>query len=64
MDVLPVYCLAALLTLVVSWKPMRWAWNRIHDKENMVPALGANVVANLATQTLLGIGLLVSAYLG
>lgn len=47
-----------------SCEPMRCAWSRIHDKENMVPSLGANVVTNLATQTLLGIGFLASAYLG
>lgn len=64
LDVLPVYCLGALLTLAVAWKPMRWTWSRIDDKENIVPALGANVATNLATQTLLGIGLLVSVYFG
>ncbi len=64
LDVLPAYCLGALLTIVVSWKPMQWALSESRDKEQMVPALGANVLTNLATQTLLGIGLLASLYLG
>jgi hypothetical protein len=42
---------------------MKWAWKGGEDKEQTVPALGANVVTNLATQTLLGIGFIAAAYL-
>lgn len=60
--VLPVYCMLALLTIGVAWKPMTWAWSGGLAIEGTVPALAANVVTNLATQTLLGAGLLASVY--
>jgi 1,4-dihydroxy-2-naphthoate octaprenyltransferase len=60
---MPALCLVALGTLAVAWKPMKWAWKGGEDKEQTVPALGANVVTNLATQTLLGIGFIAAAYL-
>jgi len=63
LGLIPPYCLIALLTLIVAWKPMIWAWKGGDDKEAMVPALGANVVTNLATQTLLGIGFIASVFL-
>ncbi len=63
LSLMPVYCLAALLTLAVANKPMRWAWDGGLDADGMVPSLGANVVTNLATQTLLGVGFLASVYL-
>ena len=61
--VIPAYCLVALLTLVLAFKPMRWAWDGGRDEAGMVPALGANVMTNLATQVLLGLGFLGSVYL-
>jgi len=60
---IPVWGLAAMLTLAVAWKPMKWAWSDIHNRAGMVPALGANVITNLATQALLGAGFLASIYL-
>ncbi|MFC1833394.1 prenyltransferase [Thermodesulfobacteriota bacterium] len=60
---IPFYCVAAILTVPVALKPMRWAWTGVKDRETMVPALGANVLTNLATQTLLGAGFLASKYL-
>jgi len=59
---MPVYCLAALFTLVTAWRPMMWAWNGGKDIGTMIPALGDNVVTNLATQTVLGLGFLCSVY--
>ncbi len=63
LGLIPVYGLIALLTLAIAWKPMKWAWSNVHDKESMIPALGPNVMTNLATQFLLGVGFLASAYL-
>ncbi|MBI4965510.1 MAG: prenyltransferase [Desulfomonile tiedjei] len=60
---IPVWGLAAMLTLLVAWKPMKWAWSDIHNKNAMVPAMAANVMTNLATQALLGAGFLASIYL-
>jgi 1,4-dihydroxy-2-naphthoate octaprenyltransferase len=62
LGLLPVYCLIALLTLALAWKPMSWAWSGGREPEKMIPSLGANVVTNLATQTLLGIGFLLSIF--
>lgn len=63
MDLIPVYCLVALFGLAIAWRPMRWAWNRVHTEEGMVSALGANLATNMVTLTLLGVGLLASVYL-
>ena len=44
-------------------KPLSWAFgDTITDVP--IPALGANVTWNLATNTLLGIGLFVAAFMG
>ncbi|MEW6348932.1 MAG: prenyltransferase [Thermodesulfobacteriota bacterium] len=56
LKIFPVYCLAALLTLPIAYKPMMWAWRDIANKEAMVPALGANVMTNLVCHALLGMG--------
>jgi 1,4-dihydroxy-2-naphthoate octaprenyltransferase len=63
LGLIPIWGSAAMLTLAVAWKPMKWAWSNVHDKEGVVPALGANVMTNLATQALLGAGFLASIYL-
>jgi len=60
---IPKHCLVAILTLAIAWKPMLWSWKHLHDEGTMVSALGANLITNLATQTLLGMGFLASAYL-
>ncbi len=60
---IPKHCLVAILTLAIAWKPMLWSWTHVHDEGTMVSALGANLITNLATQTLLGMGFLASAYL-
>jgi 1,4-dihydroxy-2-naphthoate octaprenyltransferase len=59
---MPVYCLAGVATVAVAWKPMKWAWTGGADKDGTVPALGSNVVTNLATQTLLGAGFIAGTY--
>jgi hypothetical protein len=61
-DVMPIYCLAALLTVAVAWRPMMWAWKGGADREGTVPALASNVVTNLATQTLLGAGFIAGKF--
>ena len=60
---MPLYCLAGLLTLVLALKPMKWAWVGGRPEGETIPCLGANVMTNLATQALLGMGFVVSAYL-
>jgi 1,4-dihydroxy-2-naphthoate polyprenyltransferase len=60
LKLIPAYALIALLTIFIAWKPMTWTWSHVGNKEAMVPALGANVAANLATQALLGMGFLAS----
>ena len=52
----PVYCLAGLLTIALAVKPMKWALAGGEDKDNLLPALGANVIVNHVTQILLGAG--------
>ncbi|MEJ2718931.1 MAG: prenyltransferase [Deltaproteobacteria bacterium] len=59
---IPVYCLAALATLAIAWKPMKWTWTGSANQEETVPALASNVVTNLATQSLLGAGFLAATY--
>lgn len=60
--VVPVYCLAAVATAAIAWKPMKWAWTGGANKDGTVPALASNVLTNLATQTLLGVGFLAGTY--
>lgn len=56
---LPPYCLAATLPSLLLAKPLRWALTT-PESEVPVPALGANVVWNLATNALLAITLAAS----
>jgi 1,4-dihydroxy-2-naphthoate octaprenyltransferase len=60
---LPVYCLAGLFTIPLALKPMKWAWAGGGPEEEMIPCLGANVMTNLATQVLLGLGFIAAALL-
>lgn len=53
--------LGALPSLLLA-APLRWAFGN-PDAEVPIPAMGANVIWNLATNTLLGIGLLLAAAL-
>ena len=61
--VIPVYCLAGLLTIVIAIKPIKWAWAGGTNKDNLLPALGANVIVNHVTQILLGLGFIAAMYL-
>jgi 1,4-dihydroxy-2-naphthoate octaprenyltransferase len=60
---LPVTCLAALMTLAMAWKPIRWAWGSRSNSE-VNAALGSNVITNLGTQALLGAGFIVGRLAG
>lgn len=53
--IMPVYCLAALLTLPFAVKAIRGSI-QYGDMSKLVPALGHNVLVVLATQLLLGVG--------
>jgi len=63
LQVLPPICLAATLPSLLLVKPVRWA---VKDPAEAVPipALGANVVWNLATNTLVALTLVVAIFLG
>ena len=62
LGVLPAWCLAAALPSILLVKPMQWA---VSDplKPVPIPALGANVVWNLATNTLVALTLVVAMFL-
>jgi 1,4-dihydroxy-2-naphthoate octaprenyltransferase len=59
----PAWALLGALPSLLLVKPLKWAFGDT-SQEVPIPALGANVVWNLATNTLLGIGLLTAAFLG
>lgn len=59
---LPAFALLGALPSILLVPPLRWAFG--HSSEEVpIPAMGANVVWNLATNTLLGIGLFLGALL-
>jgi len=53
--IMPVYCLAALLTLPFAAKAMRGS-REYNDRSRLIPALHSNVLFILVTQVLLGVG--------
>ncbi len=59
----PLWALAGALPSVLLVKPLTWAFGDT-DTEVPIPALGANVMWNLATNALLGVGLLLAAITG
>jgi 1,4-dihydroxy-2-naphthoate octaprenyltransferase len=59
----PMWGLAGALPSVLLVQPLRWAFGDT-DSEVPIPALGANVFWNLATNTFLGLALLLAAILG
>lgn len=58
----PIWALAGALPSLLLAKPLKWAFGDT-AKEVPIPAMGANVAWNLATNTLLGISLFVGAWL-
>lgn len=60
LGLLPALCLIALLPSLLLIAPLRWAFTR-PESEVPLPALGANVIWNLATNALLAGGLFVAA---
>jgi 1,4-dihydroxy-2-naphthoate octaprenyltransferase len=59
----PVWALVGAIPSVLLVKPLKWAFGDT-TADVPIPALGANVTWNLATNTLLGIALLVAAMSG
>ena len=53
---LPAFCLAAVLPSLLLVKPLAWAFARPQEPVPL-PALGANVVWNLSTNTVLAAAL-------
>jgi 1,4-dihydroxy-2-naphthoate octaprenyltransferase len=62
LGVLPTWCLAAVLPSLLLVKPLRWA-AKDPAEAVPIPALGANVVWNLATNTLVAVTLIVAMFL-
>jgi 1,4-dihydroxy-2-naphthoate octaprenyltransferase len=62
LGVLPAWCLAAVLPSLLLVKPLRWA-AKDPAEPVPIPALGANVVWNLATNTLVAVTLIVAMFL-
>jgi 1,4-dihydroxy-2-naphthoate octaprenyltransferase len=58
-DVLPSSCLVATLPSLLLAKPLRWAFSD-PSQAVPIPALGANVVWNLATNTLIAVALVIA----
>lgn len=54
---LPWTSLLALLTLVLSWKAFRGAFENAENIPALIPSMGMNVIINLATPVLLALGL-------
>ncbi|MFH1763003.1 MAG: prenyltransferase [Gemmatimonadota bacterium] len=61
--IFPMWALLGALPSVLLVKPLKWALGDT-TTEVPIPALGANVTWNLATNALLGIGLLAAAMIG
>jgi 1,4-dihydroxy-2-naphthoate octaprenyltransferase len=59
---LPAWALLGALPSVLLAGPLRWAFGNTAEQVP-IPAMGANVTWNLATNTLLGIGLFLAAFL-
>jgi 1,4-dihydroxy-2-naphthoate octaprenyltransferase len=59
----PMWALGGAVPSVLLLKPLQWAFGDTAT-DVPIPALGANVVWNLATNTLLGLGLLVAGVSG
>jgi 1,4-dihydroxy-2-naphthoate octaprenyltransferase len=62
LGVLPSVCLVAALPSVLLAGPVQWAV-RSSSQPVPIPALGANVMWNLATNTLVALTLVVASYL-
>ncbi len=62
LGLLPYWALLGALPSVLLIQPLRWGFGDV-TVDVPVPALGANVIWNLATNTLLGLGLLLAAFL-
>ena len=62
LGLLPAWALLGALPSLLLVQPLRWAFGDV-SADVPVPALGANVMWNLATNTLLGLGLLLAAFL-
>jgi 1,4-dihydroxy-2-naphthoate octaprenyltransferase len=61
-EVMPVYCLIALLTLPLAMKAIRGS-TQYQDMSKLMPALASNVMVVLITQLLLGVGYILAKVL-
>ncbi len=60
-EVMPIYCLIALLTLPFAIKAIRGS-RQYNDMSKLVPALASNVLVFLVTMLLLGIGYILAGF--
>lgn len=58
---MPTTCLMALLTAPIGYKAVKITIKSYDQLRELIPALGANVIVVLVTQTLLGIGFLIDS---
>ena len=59
LNLLPIYCLIALLTAILAWRAYRGVRGNEDSLPNIVPSMGMNVMVNLATPVLLAVGLFI-----
>lgn len=61
LNLLPWFSLLALLTVLMAWKAIRGALTNAENIPELIPSMGANVMINLVTPTLLAVGVLIGA---
>jgi 1,4-dihydroxy-2-naphthoate octaprenyltransferase len=64
LQLLPWFSLLALLTVFMAWKAIRGARMNAENIPDLIPSMGANVMINLITPTLLALGVLIGTYFG
>ena len=59
LGLLPVFSLAALLTVLLAWRVYQGAKQNAENIPALIPSMGMNVIINLSTPVLLAIGLFI-----
>jgi len=59
LNLLPPYCLLALLTGILAWRAFRGAYQNAENIPALVPSMGINVLVNLTTPIMLAVGLFI-----
>ncbi len=61
--ILPVWCLLGLITLIFALPAALGALKHTDDLEKLIPSLGQNVLVNILTPVLVGLGILMSLWI-